>query len=105
MQPAQNATVFIVDDDSGVRDALAWLLRSRHLPSEVFASGKRYSDALNTQKLGGYGLVNLFAHYQVDRNWRLEARVNNLFDKDYELAKGYNTLGTGVFVGVRYTSR
>ena len=42
MQPAQNATVFIVDDDSGVRDALAWLLRSRHLPSEVFASGEDF---------------------------------------------------------------
>ncbi len=73
--------------------------------SEVFASGKRYSDALNTQKLGGYGLVNLFAHYQVDRNWRLEARANNVLDKDYDLVRGYNTLGANVFVGVRYTSR
>ena len=27
MQPATDATVFIVDDDAGVRDALAWLLR------------------------------------------------------------------------------
>lgn len=66
------------------------------LGSEVLASGKRYSDAANTEKLGGYSLVNLFAHYKLDRDWRLEARVNNLFDKDYELAKGYNTLGTGV---------
>lgn len=73
--------------------------------SEVFATGKRYSDALNTQKLGGYGLVNLFAHYQVDRNWRLEARANNVLDKDYDLVRGYNTLGANVFVGVRYTSR
>lgn len=36
MQPAQNATVFIVDDDASVREALAWLLRSRHLLSEGF---------------------------------------------------------------------
>lgn len=28
--------VFIVDDDSGVRDALSWLLRTRHLSSETF---------------------------------------------------------------------
>jgi hypothetical protein len=40
MQPALNATVFIVDDDASVREALAWLLRSRHLPSEVFASAR-----------------------------------------------------------------
>ena len=27
MEPSPDATVFIVDDDAGVRDALAWLLR------------------------------------------------------------------------------
>ena len=29
MQPTQDATVYIVDDDAGVREALGWLLRSR----------------------------------------------------------------------------
>jgi len=43
MQPAQDATVFIVDDDAGVRDALAWLLRSRHLPSESFDSAEAFA--------------------------------------------------------------
>lgn len=47
MQPVLNATVFIVDDDAGVRDALAWLLRSRHLPSEVFASGEDFARFLS----------------------------------------------------------
>ncbi|MGV3571553.1 MAG: response regulator transcription factor [Ramlibacter sp.] len=45
MQPASDATVFIVDDDAGVRDALAWLLRSRRLLSETFASAEDF-DAL-----------------------------------------------------------
>jgi two-component system response regulator DctR len=45
MQPAADATVFIVDDDAGVRDALAWLLRSRRLLSSTFASGEEF-DAL-----------------------------------------------------------
>ena len=36
MEPVSNATVYIVDDDIGVRDALAWMLRSRRLPSESF---------------------------------------------------------------------
>ena len=73
--------------------------------SEVFGSGKRFDDAANARKLGGYGLVNLFAQYKLDRNWQLEARANNVFDKDYTLANGYNTLGANVFVGVRYLSR
>jgi two-component system response regulator DctR len=38
--------VFIVDDDASVRDGLAWLLRSRHLPSEAFDSAEAF-DAMN----------------------------------------------------------
>jgi len=42
MEPVQNATVYIVDDDRSVREALAWLLRSRRLPSEVFDSAEAF---------------------------------------------------------------
>ncbi|MEN9779231.1 MAG: hypothetical protein RL087_1988 [Pseudomonadota bacterium] len=42
MQPTQHATVYVVDDDASVRDALAWLLRSRHLPSETFDSAEAF---------------------------------------------------------------
>ncbi|MDB5929895.1 MAG: response regulator receiver protein [Polaromonas sp.] len=49
MEPIHNATVYIVDDDSGVRDALAWLLRSRRLPSEAFASAEDF-DARVSQR-------------------------------------------------------
>jgi two-component system, LuxR family, response regulator DctR len=46
MQPAHNATVFIVDDDAGVREALAWLLRSRHLLSESFPNAEAFEAKL-----------------------------------------------------------
>ena len=45
MEPVKNATVYIVDDDADVRDALAWLLRSRRLYSESFDSAEAF-DAL-----------------------------------------------------------
>ena len=47
MQPAQDATVFIVDDDDSVREALAWLLRSRRLPSETYAGGEEFQAFLD----------------------------------------------------------
>lgn len=47
MEPVPNATVYIVDDDADVREALAWLLRSRRLPSEVFDSAEAFEAALN----------------------------------------------------------
>jgi two-component system response regulator DctR len=49
MQPTQDALVFIVDDDASVREALAWLLRSRHLPSESFASADAFAALLNAK--------------------------------------------------------
>ena len=42
MQPVLDATVFIVDDDASVREALAWLLRSRRLLSQTFGSGEEF---------------------------------------------------------------
>ena len=46
MQPSPQATVYIVDDDAGVRDALAWLLRTRRLSSECFDSGEAFDARL-----------------------------------------------------------
>ncbi len=46
MQPAADATVFIVDDDAGVREALAWLLRSRRLLSAAYASAEEFDAML-----------------------------------------------------------
>ena len=46
MQPALNACVFIVDDDASVRDAMAWLLRSRGLMSESFACADAFEKML-----------------------------------------------------------
>ncbi len=42
MQPTQNAQIFIIDDDAGVREALAWLLRSRRLSSQCFESADAF---------------------------------------------------------------
>ncbi len=42
MEPVLDGKVYIVDDDASVRDALAWLLRSRRLLSESFASGEAF---------------------------------------------------------------
>ncbi|MET1117252.1 MAG: response regulator [Comamonas sp.] len=49
MEPVQNATVYIVDDDADVREALAWLLRSRRLLSESFDCAESFLDMLQSQ--------------------------------------------------------
>jgi vitamin B12 transporter len=52
--------------------------------------------------LAGYGIVNLNASYPVWRGFTLEGRIENLFDKDYELISGYNTTPFAVFATLRY---
>ena len=51
MEPILDSKVYIVDDDASVRDALAWLLRSRRLLSESFASAEAF-DAEISQRPG-----------------------------------------------------
>ncbi|EXI82030.1 MAG: Outer membrane cobalamin translocator [Candidatus Accumulibacter appositus] len=67
--------------------------------------GNRYDDPANTKLLGGYGLVNLYADYRLQRDWTLFARANNIFDKYYETIDNYATAGANVFVGVRYAPK
>jgi vitamin B12 transporter len=58
---------------------------------EFVASGKR--DDVNAVTLPGYALLNLRATWLLGRDWRVGARLENAFDRSYELAHGYNTPG------------
>lgn len=72
---------------------------------DVNGQGYRYDDAGNTNRLGSYGVVDAYVHYRLAQDWRVEMRANNIFDKQYELGKGYATPGASYFVGVRYAPR
>ena len=46
MEPVTDATVYVVDDDADVREALAWLLRSRRLLSECYRNAEEFEQAV-----------------------------------------------------------
>ena len=56
MEPTANATVYIVDDDAEVREALAWLLRSRRVFSEAYASAEAFELMLAERATRGLAL-------------------------------------------------
>jgi vitamin B12 transporter len=70
--------------------------------AEVQASGRRFDTVANTNVLGGYALVNLYASTRIARNYTLIARIDNLADKDYQLARTYATAGRVAYVGVKW---
>ncbi|MDR1423802.1 MAG: TonB-dependent receptor [Azoarcus sp.] len=78
--------------------------------AEVVAVGKRFDgnyrkNASDKEVLGGYTLFNLTGSYAFAPDWRLEARLNNLFDKKYETARYYGTEGFTAFIGLRYAPK
>lgn len=72
---------------------------------EFQAQGQRFDTDANTRKLAGYALTNLYGAYQFERDWSVFARVNNVFDRNYELAADYATPGLNAFIGVRYAPK
>lgn len=75
--------------------------------AEINAFSKRYDNAANTKVLAGYALLNSTLSYKLNRDWKLQARANNILDKDYVLAAAtstvnYNTMGANVFFSLNY---
>ena len=80
-----------------------WRLAGWVLGAEVQTSAMRWDDAANTRRLGGYTLLNLSATTQLTRELGLVARIDNVGDKDYQLARTYATGGRRGYVGVKWT--
>ena len=47
---------------------------------------------------GSYGLLNLTASYPLTSSLEAQLRWNNVLNKDYTLARGYNNAGSSVFL-------
>jgi vitamin B12 transporter len=76
-------------------------LGAARLGAEIAGSSQRYDDAANRVRMGGYGVLNLTADWNVSKGITLFARIDNVLDKDYELAAGYARGGRIIFAGVR----
>jgi len=70
--------------------------------TSLHAEGQRYDDLANTRELSGYATLDLRGEYRITPEWRLQARVANLLDADYETAEGYNQPGQAAYLTVRY---
>lgn len=79
---------------------LARYFGPHHLGLDVLGSGERPD--VGTLVNAGYALVNLTAGAQLLPKLRLQARAENLLDKDYQTAAGYTQPGASVFVTLAY---
>lgn len=68
----------------------------------VIAQGDRFDDADNTNKVGGYAVVDLRAAYELTDSLFLEAKLANLLDKDYETIDTFNQADRNFFITLHY---
>ncbi len=51
--------------------------------------------------LGGYTTIDLAASYQFNDRWKVEGKIINLTDKQYQPIHGYAGTGFGAFIGIK----
>jgi vitamin B12 transporter len=88
-----------------------YYIQSWNLGFEAIGSGNRYNDAENLYNIPGYIRTNLFAEYQINKDLKMNARIDNFLDKNYTFAyEGnpnadgfrYQTPSQGFFISLRY---
>jgi len=92
---AKDSAKLAADWDGGAWSAGATLVGYSH----------RFDNTTNTARLAGYGTLDLRAEWAFSRELKLGVKLNNVGDKTYETALGYNQPGREGFVTLRYALR
>lgn len=79
-----------------------WTQGAWRYGASLLAVGERFDDAANVNRLGGYATVDVYADWQLATDWSLQAKVNNLADRRYETAMGYNQSGRSFYLTLRW---
>ncbi len=71
------------------------------LGADWFVSGGRLD--VGGQELPGYGVLSLRGGVALPRNLALEARLDNMLDRDYQPAAGFNSAGRSLFISLGWS--
>lgn len=113
---AQLQATWLDPRDTGVNDGELLPRRARYtarldldrdtgdfsVGATLFESGPRYEDPANTQRLGGYGALDVRTGWRFRPRWELQALLKNVLNKDYETALYYNQPGRSAYLTLRY---
>lgn len=93
--PRRAQQIFRFDIDRQIGDA--------SVGSTVNVEGRRFDDLQNSRQIGGFVTWDLRAEYNFFEQVTLQATVENILNKQYQTAAGYNSPGVTVFFNIRYT--
>ena len=73
--------------------------------SSLHAEKRRYTNAGNTNKLSGFATVDVYADYQIAKDWSVGAKIGNLLNKDYQSNKNYHQDGVNGLLTINYSPK
>ena len=73
--------------------------------AKLYASGERKDSPYASTMLGEYSVWSFYASRKINEGWTARMRLENVFDKQYQLASGYNTPGRGLFATLQYSPK
>ncbi|MCK4742615.1 MAG: TonB-dependent receptor [Sulfuriflexus sp.] len=103
-----NDTLLLRRAKRSLTASVAYTHGSYRIGADILASGDREDfDAFTFSRkdLDAYTTVNLNASYALDKDWRIQARIENLFDEAYDLVDDYTTPGRTALIELRYSPK
>ena len=85
---------------------LDYMHQAWKLGSSVLYVGQREDNDWVTYTrttLPGYTTVDVYAQYQLQRDWAVQLRVANVTNRDYETAYGFNQQGRAAYVTLKWS--
>jgi len=71
--------------------------------SKLYAASSRPDSNFSPNVvLPGYSLVSFYVSRKIDNEWTARVKLENAFDRQYQLAYGYNTPGRGIYATLQY---
>ncbi len=82
-------------------------LGSYEVGSRLYLSGARHDTSYISYPyqpvtLSGYSTWSFYASRKIDNEWTARVKLDNAFDRQYQLAYGYNTPGRGIYATLQY---
>ncbi len=68
----------------------------------IHGQSHSFDNASNTDRLAGFSVMDARINYKIDSSTTLNATINNLFDKEYSTAKGYNSPDRNLMLTVNH---
>lgn len=86
----------------GTLDVSRWMF-GHEVGAKLIASGERGNFNMpQSDMLAGYSTWTFYVSRKIDANWTGRLKLENAFNRNYELAGGYNTPGRGIFATLQY---